>query len=96
LAVLVPAVVFCGIAALPALSQESPSPSPSAVASTPAATAEGAGASPAASPVLKPGPPASYYASYGLIAIGGLTILAVLAGYLFQAPGFRRTKGASS
>jgi hypothetical protein len=31
-----------------------------------------------------------------LIAIGGLTILAVLAGYLFQAPGFRRSKGASS
>ena len=47
--------------------------------------------------IVEPGPPASYYASYGLIAIGGLTLLAVLAGYLFQAPGFRRSsKGASS
>lgn len=66
------------------------------LAAIPALAQEGS-ASPSPSLVIaEPGPPASYYASYGLIAIGGLTLLAVLAGYLFQAPGFRRSKGASS
>lgn len=45
----------------------------------------------AASP--KPGPPATYYAAWGLIAIAGLTVLAVLAAYLYHAPGFRQRTG---
>lgn len=47
---------------------------------------------PAPSPTVvpEPGPPASYYASYGLVIIAGLLLLAALAGYLIQAPGFRR------
>lgn len=75
-------IVFLALTAVPALAAEATgAPSPSPTASV---------------IIAEPGPPASYYASYGLIAIGGLTLLAVLAGYLFQAPGFRRSKGASS
>lgn len=87
---LVSALVFSLAVALPAVAADS-----SPVAPTPTEAAEGEGTG---TPVIaEPGPPASYYASYGLIAIGGLTVLAVLAGYLFQAPGFRRSsKGASS
>ncbi|GAC1421802.1 MAG: hypothetical protein NVSMB57_15240 [Actinomycetota bacterium] len=53
------------------------------------------GASPSASasalPAKAPGPPIPYYASYGLVALVGLTILGLIAAYLFQAPGFRRS-----
>lgn len=90
---LVSALVFSLAVALPAFSADS-----SPIAPTPTQTAEGAegeGEAGGTPVIAEPGPPASYYASYGLIAIGGLTVLAVLAGYLFQAPGFRRSsKGA--
>lgn len=90
---LVSALVFSLAVALPAFAADS-----SPIAPTPTQTAEEAEGEGTGTPVIaEPGPPASYYASYGLIAIGGLTVLAVLAGYLFQAPGFRRSsKGASS
>ncbi len=60
-----------------------------AQAPTPSPTAAG-GVAP------RPGPPIPYYASYGLIVLAGMTVLAVLAGYLFQAPGFRRASRGSS
>ena len=57
-------------------------------------------ASPSASASVKvapPGPPATYYAAYGLIGIAGLTVLAFVAGYLVQAPGFRhKTSGRTA
>lgn len=74
---LVPALLWIVLAASGAIAQ-SPSPSPS-----PALTA--------ATP--KPGPPATYYAAYGLIALAGITVLAVLAAYLYHAPGFRQRGG---
>ena len=37
--------------------------------------------------------PATYYASWGLIALGGLTVIMVLAAYLYHAPGFRQRSG---
>lgn len=65
-----------------------------ALAALPALAQEPA-ASPTAEATTRPGPPASYYASYGLVALGGLTALAILAGYLIQAPGFRKSARGS-
>lgn len=42
---------------------------------------------------VKPGPPAPYYAAWGLIVIAGITVIAVLGAYLYHAPGFRQRHG---
>jgi hypothetical protein len=51
--------------------------------------------SPAASvaPSVKPGPPAPYYAAWGLMVLAALTVIATLAAYLYHAPGFRQRTG---
>jgi hypothetical protein len=42
---------------------------------------------------VKPGPPAPYYAAWGLIVLAILTVVAVLGAYLYHAPGFRQRQG---
>lgn len=82
------AIVITAIAALVVLAAAV------AFAQSPSASAAASGAAKAV-PASEPGPPIPYYFSYALMGLAGVTILAVLAGYLFQAPGFRRSSRGS-
>lgn len=66
---------------------QAPTTSPSPTVS-PTATATAGGVV-----SVKPGPPAPYYAAWGLIVLAGITVLAVLGAYLYHAPGFRQRQG---
>lgn len=55
-----------------------------ALAQTPAATPTQAG-------LPKPSPPWTYYMAVLTVAVGVLTVILAIVGYLFMAPGFRRT-----
>lgn len=70
--------------------------SPTAGAGAGAGGGQGGAAEPGPAATKRPGPPAAYYASYGLVAIGALAIFGIIGLYLFQAPGFRRqSRGAA-
>jgi hypothetical protein len=58
-----------------------------------AAAAQTPASSPTPLRVPKAPPPWTYYMAIGTIAIAGLTLVAVVLGYLVQAPGFRRGEG---
>ena len=46
--------------------------------------------SPVVTPTAKPAPSWTIYMGYLTIAVAGLTLIAVVLGYMYQAPGFRR------
>lgn len=73
-----------------ASAQEHGTPSATATPTAGAGGGHGGAAEPAPAVTKRPGPPAAYYASYGLVAIGALAIFGIIGLYLFQAPGFRR------